>query len=99
MATYRFDPPLQLRNDPSWTIVSLDEVSELLAAHALAHSDGEAARYRDQIRHCTTPEAAANLGELIARLGHPQALGGCTAALSLQWADSPPFLPVKRIGD
>ena len=62
MATYRFDPPLQLRNDPSWTIVSLDEVAELLAAHALAHSDGEAARYRDQIRHCATPEAAANLG-------------------------------------
>ena len=63
MATCRFDPPLQLRNDPSWTIVSLDEVAELLAAHALAHSDGEAARYRDQIRHCTTPEAAANLGD------------------------------------
>jgi hypothetical protein len=36
MATYRFNPPPQLRNDPSWTIVSLDEVAELLAAHAHA---------------------------------------------------------------
>jgi len=65
MATYRFNPPLQLRNDPSWTIFSLDEVAELLAAHALAHADGEAARFRDQIKHCATPEAAANLGSTL----------------------------------
>jgi hypothetical protein len=57
MATYRFNPPLQLRNDPSWTIVSLDEVAELL--------DGEAARFRDQIKHCATPETAANLGSTL----------------------------------
>ncbi len=63
MATYRFNPPLQLRSDPSWTIVSLDEVAELLAAHA--HADGEAARFRDQIKHCATPEAAANLGSTL----------------------------------
>jgi hypothetical protein len=40
-------------------------VAELLAAHALAHADGEAARFRDQIRHCATPEAAANLGSTL----------------------------------
>jgi hypothetical protein len=39
MATYRFNPPLQLRNDPSWTIVSLDEVAELLAALNLRWAD------------------------------------------------------------
>ena len=65
MATYGFNPPLQLHNNPSWTIVSLDEVAELLAAHALAHADGEAARFRDQIRHRTTSEAAANLGSTL----------------------------------
>jgi hypothetical protein len=67
MATYRFNPPLQLRNDPSWTIVSLDEVAEPLAAHALAlaHADGEAAGFGNQIRHCAAPEAAANLGSTL----------------------------------
>jgi len=69
-----FNPLLQLRNDPSRTIVLLDEIAGLLAAHVLAHADGEAARFRDQIKHCATPEAAANLGDTLRNWAIPKRL-------------------------
>ena len=36
MMTLEFHPPLQLCNDSNLTIASLDEASEVLAAHVLA---------------------------------------------------------------
>ena len=63
MALFEFHPPLQLCNNPDLTIASLDGAAEVLTAHALAHADGEAARFRDRIKHCTTREAAANLAK------------------------------------
>lgn len=61
MTKFEFNPPLQMCNDPDCKIVSLGEVTELLAAHVLAHADREAARFRDQIKQCTTPEVAEDL--------------------------------------
>jgi hypothetical protein len=61
MTIFEFNPPLQLCNDPNCKIVSLGEAAELLAAHVLAHADREAARFCDQIKHCTTPEVAEDL--------------------------------------
>jgi len=64
MTTFEFHPPLQLCNNHNLTITSLDEAEEVLTAHVLAHADREAAQFRDQIKHCETREAAANLANM-----------------------------------
>jgi hypothetical protein len=64
MTIFEFNPPLQLCNDPNCKIVSLGEAAELLAAHVLAHADREAARFCDQIKHCTTPEVDSRIGSV-----------------------------------
>jgi len=72
---------LQLCNDSNLTIASLDEASEVLAAHVLAHADGEAARFRDHIKHCTTHEAAAALANTFRNWAVRKRFGDCSPEL------------------
>jgi len=56
MPGYAFDAPLQLRTDPDWAILSLDQAAQAVRAHLLAHADPDAARLLQRIDRAVTRE-------------------------------------------